>query len=575
MCGILVCAGLRRPFSHNDLNSLRRRGPDAVGFWSDERVHLAQTRLAIIGLDDRGTEPVENDTHVIAYNGEIYNFDEIRGRLEHVGIFLPGANDAEVLLHAWSRWGSDILGDLVGFWAFVIYDKVAGTISLVRDQLGIKPLYYSIDGQRVCVSSMLRTVLETTGLSPALDYEALSEYATYQFTFGDKTFISQVKKVLPGHVVQIDLGSGDVTASCYEDIFALGGATSDRLSPEWIDETRDLLTRCALESTTSDVPVATLCSGGVDSSLLTRLVEPDIAYHCNYSDPECNETFYARQVVAGTPTRLYVVNAEESFDLVAKLDSIIGDFDELSIGSVILPLDDLLGQVKRRHKVVLTGTGGDELFGGYVRYQLANGSCFQDSYRALYESMVDLPTVSDRFELCHRKGHTEYYRFYNPDVRTTFSKAYEAGRLGDDSDAMLTFDRRYFLGGLLNIDDKMAGRHSLEARPSFLNQRFVRHVNTMAPSAFMQTDQLKLALRDIAAPLVPRSVSHRTDKMGFTTPIGTFVQQSSHLIRERLSRSTFQELYDLSTLKLTVHDKFSRHLFGLLMLDLWLNRYAT
>jgi asparagine synthase (glutamine-hydrolysing) len=308
---------------------------------------------------------------------------------------------------------------------------------------------------------------------------------------------------------------------------------------------------------------------------LTRLVEPDIAYHCNYSDPDCNETFFARQVVAGTSTRLYVVNAEESFDLVAKLDSIVGDFDELSIGSVVLPLDDLLGQVKRRHKVVLTGTGGDELFGGYVRYQLATGSCFQNSYRALYESMAGLPTVADRFELCHRKGQTDYYRFFDSDVRSTFSKAYEAGRIGDDRDAMLTFDRRYFLGGLLNIDDKMAGRHSVESRPSFLNQRFVRHVNTMAPSAFMQTDELKTALREIAAPIVPRAVCHRTDKMGFTTPIGTFVQQSSHLIREHLSRSPFQELYDLTRLKLTVHDKFSRHLFGLLMLDLWLNRYGT
>lgn len=577
MCGILVSYGLDQPFSHLRLSSLRRRGPDAVGFWSGAGVNIGQTRLAIVGLDDRGTAPIENDTHVMAYNGEIYNFEAIRERLQREGLEgLEGANDAEVLLHAWSRWGMAVLSDLDGFWAFVVYDKNRRSLSLVRDQLGIKPLYYWINGAQICVASTIRALLEAAGWVTEIDYEALSEYTAYQLTFGDKTFIGGLKKVLPGHVVQIDLDSAKATFTCYEDILQPGDISyCGEATDDWLSETRELLVSCVLESTRSDVPYATLCSGGIDSSLLTSIAQPEIAYHCNYTDPECNETFFAQRVVDDLPTRLYVVNAAESFNVVDRLSSIVEDFDDLTVGSVILPLDDLFAQVKRRHKVVLTGTGGDELFAGYVRYQLALGECFQDSYRGMFESMASVVSVADRFERCHRKGRTEYYRFYQADVESTFRKAYESCKSEDDIHAMLTFDRRYFLPALLNIDDRMSGRHSLESRPSMLHQRFVRHLLKMDPGVLTRGNELKTVLRSIAAPLLPRAVIARQDKMGFTTPVGTFMQQSAHVVRQQLQTSRFRDLYRLEHLNIANESKFSREVFGLLMVDLWLNRYIT
>jgi asparagine synthase (glutamine-hydrolysing) len=574
MCGILVTSATGKPFSHSDLASLRARGPDSIGFWCDRRVNMAQTRLAIIGLDESGTGPIEDDRHVLAFNGEIYNFLEIRRRLETEGIDLAGANDARVLLAAWTRWGADILPDLAGFWAFVVYDKLSGQLTLVRDQLGVKPLYFALSPEGFYAASMLRTVLEVSHLSPDLDYEAMSEYAAYQMTFGTKTFVRQIRKVPPGSVVVVDPAAGTASTTVYEDILAPPSNMLCDLGSGWIEESRRLLTECVLESTVSDVPYATLCSGGLDSSVLTRIAAPDIAYHCNYSDPDCNETFFARRVVEGTATRLLVVNASESFDLVGKLQDIVEDFDDLSIGSVILPLDDLLGLVKRRYKVILTGTGGDELFGGYTRYQLALGECYQDSYKALFETLRPLTSVADRFEACHRKGHTEYFRFFEPDVENTFRKEYDACRMSDDEGhAMLTFDRRHFLPGLLNIDDKMSARHSLESRPSLLHQRFVRHVNGLSPSVLLGNVELKEVFRRIAEPLLPPAVTRRTDKMGFTTPIGTFVQHSADRIREQLTRSSFSDLYDLRRLHLGAQDKFSRQVFGLLMVDIWLNRY--
>lgn len=575
MCGILVSHAVGGAFHHGQLDTLKPRGPDAIGFWTDGTTHLGHTRLSILGLDARGNQPMQNDTHVVVYNGEIYNFHEIREKLAALGIRMRGASDTEVLLHAWTQWGPAVLSELVGFWAFAIHDKRARKLTLVRDQMGIKPLYYWSDGGKFCAASLIRTILEVMGETGDLDYQALSEYVRYQFTFGDKTFIKQVRKVLPGHMVEVDLDTGRIQDTCYEDILAPKDHSSEDFSAELVRRTQDLLEQCCQDSTISDTSFTTFCSGGLDSSLITNITKPEVAYHANYSDSECNETFFAKEAVAQTRTRLMVVNANENFNLVEKLQDIVDDFDELTIGSVILPLDDLLSQVKRRYKVILTGTGGDELFAGYVRYQLAKGECLQDSYRGLYERMRGVESLPRRFEMTHCKGNPSAYAFYDRSTEDTFHEAFAACRNGGgDLHQMLTFDRRYFLGGLLNIDDKMCGRHSLESRPSFLHQQLVRHVLRIKPEALLTNGELKHFLRSMAVRHLPRSVTHRTDKMGFTTPIGTFVNKSAHQIREQISTSRFRHLYNLKGMHFTAETKFSREVFGLLMLDLWLNRYA-
>ena len=580
MCGILVVRN-GPVLSHRQLASLRKRGPDAIGYWTSPEISLSHTRLSIIGLDERGTQPLENERHVISFNGEIYNFQEIRASLLAANIRVRGATDTEVLLHAWTKWGPDILTRLTGFWAFAIYDKQERTLTLVRDQFGIKPLYYWHTPERTVVSSLLRTVAEIAGQVPELDYQALSEYVRYQFTFGDKTFFKPIKKVLPGHLVQINLATGELTARCYEDILNPATPGAATLTPETIRKTKELVVAGCRASTISDTSFTTFCSGGMDSSLITAITQPEVAYHCNYSDPECNETFFAKQVIEhiqaqGGATRLMTVNAQETFDIRERVADILEDFDELTIGSVIFPLDDLLSRVKTRYKVILTGTGGDELFAGYVRYQLAMGQCFQDSYRMLFEKMAPAQGVSARFEMKHSKGNTSLYKFYDPQAETTFRESFEACRSKGTGDlhAMLTFDRRYFLAGLLNIDDKMCGRHSLESRPSLLHQDLVRHVLGIQADALLGNKDLKHLLRFSAADHLPESVIRRTDKMGFTTPIGDFVNRNAHLIREQVMDSHFRDYYDLKTSGFHAENKFSRETFGLLMLDTWLNRYA-
>jgi asparagine synthase (glutamine-hydrolysing) len=580
MCGILAASGLP-VFHHRHLASLRRRGPDAVGYWTSPEVSLGHARLSIIGLDERGTQPMENHRHVLAFNGEIYNFEEIRAKLLSCGVPCKSGTDTEVVLNAWTKWGAEMLTRLTGFWAFVIYDKEQRTLTLVRDQLGVKPMYYWHTRERTVASSLLRTVVETAGETPQLDYSAISEYVLYQLTFGDKTFFQPIKKVLPGHLVEINLATGDLTTRCFEDIINPTDGAAEKLTAECIQRTKDLIVECCRDSTISDTSFTTFCSGGLDSSLITAIVRPSVAYHCNYSDPECNETFFAKAVInhihaQGGDTRLMTVNAQEDFSVPERVADILEDFDELTVGSVIFPLDDLLRRVKARYKVILTGTGGDELFGGYVRYQLAMGECYQDSYRMLFEKMSAIPGVAARFEMTHSKGSPSLYKFYDPRAETTFQTAFEECRppSGCDLSAMLMFDRRYFLAALLNIDDKMCGRHSLESRPSLLHQKLVRHVVRIRPQDLMCDHELKYLLRISAVDHLPATVLRRTDKMGFTTPIGDFINRNAHLIREQVMESRFRHLYDLPALVFHADNKFSREAFGLLMLDTWLNRYA-
>lgn len=571
MCGILAVAGGKGSFNHRQLFSLRARGPDEVGFWTDSRVRLAQTRLSILGLNEESIAPVENERFVLIYNGEIYNFIDLKSQL---GLKQKGLNDAHVLLHAWSQWGLDCLEKLHGFWAFTVYDKLEKTLTIVRDQFGIKPLYYVRNKDQLCVGSTIRSVLGVSDDTPELDYEALSEYARYQFTFGNKTFLKQVRKVLPGEVITFRLSDLTLTSRIYEDIHATRG--DEEVTTGWISETKSLLQECILESTISDTSFTTFCSGGLDSSFITRVAQPEVAYHCNYSDPDCNETFYAQRVVEDTPIRLLVVNAQEKFSLVDRLASILRDFDEPTIGSVILPLDNLLEQVKRRYKVILTGTGGDELFAGYVRYMLTLGECNQDNYRGLFNEVRKLETFTQRFECCHRKGNPECLSFFDPAVKETFFSEFDSLSPNDNPlRAMLKFDQKFFLAGLLNIDDKMGGRHSLESRPSFLHQRFVRHLNKVHvdPGSFLEDGELKTVFRTIAGEVLPHSVVHRKDKMGFTTPIGTFVNRSADEIREQITNSPFKHFYELKKINFTAKNKYSREVFGLLMLDLWLAEY--
>jgi asparagine synthase (glutamine-hydrolysing) len=187
--------------------------------------------------------------------------------------------------------------------------------------------------------------------------------------------------------------------------------------------------------------------------------------------------------------------------------------------------------------------------------------------------MEQIQSPAERFEHTHVKGEVNLYRFYKDTARDAFFQEFEDCRKdSSDLEAMLRFDRKFFLAGLLNIDDKLCGRHSLEGRPSYLNQKLVRHVVNVEQEQLLPGRDLKPILRKLAETDLPQSIIEREDKMGFTTPIGDFVNKSAHLIRERVLSSKYLDFYNLDRMNFTAETKFSREVFGLLTLDLWLNK---
>lgn len=562
MCGFLVTVGGSKAFTHRDLSPMKRRGPDGMGFWTDGWVSIGQTRLSVVGLDDRSLAPIENSRYVLAFNGEIYNFLSISRSVTG----LPATSDTQVLLDAWTIMGPKILPMLEGFWSFAVFDKQAQTLTICRDQFGVKPLYYScLDG--FVASSTLAPLLATLRSKPELNTGAMSEWARYQIVPSGRTFFHGVHKLPPGEILTWKVDTGEITTvQAYENIWAAQGDVKP--TAKWIDEAREILRDAVDDAATSDIAVTSTCSGGLDSSLVTRLLAPEVAYHGNFQDASCNETTWAQAAVDGIDTRLMVTNCREDFDLVERLDSLVEDFDELAVGSAILPIDDVFGQVTRRFKVCLLGTGGDELFSGYSRYQMSLGVCPQESYRAAFTRLGPIANSSvwQRFESCHVKGDTSLYKFYDPGCRVNFMEQNVGSGLG----AMLRFDRKVFLEALLTIDDRIGGRHGIEGRPALLHQRFVRRTLELDPAELGG----KRVLREIARGILPDAVIDRQDKMGFTVPIGPMVNANASRIREALSSSRFRDLYNLRRLSFTAETMYSREVFGLLELDCWLRRYA-
>lgn len=542
MCGFLVSLGYNGPIDHHKLGALKRRGPDGLGFFSEGPVRMVQTRLAVVDPHGRSLGPVVNDRWAIVFNGEIYNHAAMPrangcGAAAHT---IPHG-DALALLDAWTAAEGNpaCLDDARGFWAFVAYDRKRKKLHAVRDPLGIRPLYHVKRKGYEAYASTLGTLRDVLPGPWMLDDEAVSSYARYQLTFGEATFFKDVRRVSP--------------------MKKEWSVPAQELPPNdrnlWIESA---IRRGVHEAmATSDRPVVTTCSGGLDSSLVTALAKPELAFHANYQEDACNETPWAKLVPG--PHRLFVHNLEEHPDLCARVDSLVEDFSDPAVGSVILALDELFAAIKPRAQVVLSGTGGDELFGGYARYALADGL---DTGDENYEPRKETKGT-ERCRALLTKGDPSLFAFFEePKLDLPY-----------DGATLLAWDRKHFLPALCLLEDAIAGRHGLEVRPALLSHPVVAHAYAMPPELVIKAPR-KWSLRYSAREVLPEAILNRKDKMGFTVPVGRFVRENWHAIRERLTYSRFRHMYRLHLLR-QPSALWSREVWGVLLLDAWLTRYAA
>lgn len=557
MCGLCGVIGPAGRSSSDDLvamtRSLAHRGPDDEGTWtarfpvrnSEWQVGLGHTRLSILDLSQAGHQPMlsQDGRHAIVYNGEIYNHRALRAELERGGVHFRSDCDTEVVLEAWRAWGTASVERLTGMFAFAIWDSEHDRLALVRDRFGIKPLHYGICGDCLVFGSELRAFREHPEFRPRIDPTALQTYLRFGWLTGERTIYGGVQRVLPGHVVTWKDGSLTQESfwrlSDYEPEGGLGDFES-------VVDTLDEKLGAAVEARLiSDVPLGAFLSGGVDSSAIVALMKERAqgavkTFAIGFKDAAFDEAPYARRVAdyLGTEhTELYVDRAHAR-DVIRDLPTL---YDEPFSDPSAVPTV-LLSRLTREHvTVALSGDGGDELFGGYSRYQrLARllplmalprglrralssiGSPFLP--RSIRNGLAKLAAAGDDAELsesflagfgeellaeaCRGAGPRE------PAYRSVFESA-SGGALRR---AMYAEARTYLNDDILVKVDRASMSVGLEARVPILDHHVAELAFRLPASILQHGGQSKAPLRELLYRRVPRELIER-GKHGFSFPI--------------------------------------------------------
>jgi asparagine synthase (glutamine-hydrolysing) len=354
--------------------AIRHRGPDGNGYFRDRHARLAHLRLSIIDLAT-GQQPMssEDGRRWIIYNGEVFNHAALRPELERAGHRYKSHSDTETILHAYEEYGPDCVSRFRGMFAFVIWDQDSRTLFAARDRLGIKPFYYYWDGSLLAFASEIKALFAHPEISPRLDATLVAEYLGFGYTSGERTLFENIGRLLPGHTLRLQTGTDGPKLEIrrYWDVPAAGEPVQ-RSDAEWIQDCRQRLEETVRMRLMSDVPLGMFLSGGLDSSAIAAIMKRQVktpvqTFAVGYEEAAYSELAYARQVAGtiGTEHREVVVGSQEFFQALPKL---IWHEDEPIAWPSSVSLY-FVSQLAAKHvKVVLTGEGSDELFGGYSRY---------------------------------------------------------------------------------------------------------------------------------------------------------------------------------------------------------------
>jgi asparagine synthase (glutamine-hydrolysing) len=565
MCGICGCAGVednpRRVAAM--LERLAHRGPDDEGFWHSPELALGHRRLSIMDLSADGHQPMTTADGALTavVNGEIYNYPQLRQKLEEGGARFRSRCDSEVVLHAYRAYGTASFGRFNGMFAYALWDGSARKLFLVRDRLGIKPVYYWHDPESgiFCFASEIKALLPASGRSRwQIDAESLGQYLTHENLIGDRTLFAGIRMVPPGHFLEYD--RGEVRTTCY---------WQPEILPEPVDFS-EAVTRfkATLASSIdrhlmSDVPVACYLSAGFDSSTVcnaaaNRLPEKPLAFTGHFAAGTWyDESTGAAQVAKDIGVPLTKVEISEA-DFERYLDEVVRSLDEprMGIGSFSQFMVAKAASVDR--KVILTGHGGDELFSGYPIFKLAllarkvralDWTILGDIrslkvselpyliYFALQwmrgnDKGIVLPILfpsSEQDRILSRSASMAVREARSPDsfreINVSSSRLYER--------ILLTYLKVY-LPGLLVVEDKISMAHGLEARTPFLDNAMIDLSLSTSEDVKLHSGVLKAIVKEAALGVLPKSL-FEMPKRGFPTPLAAWLRGPlSGWLRNRL-----------------------------------------
>lgn len=638
MCGVFgtVSPGpLRDPGFLLDAltDRLQHRGPDGRGNYRDANAYLGHRRLAVI---DRqvGQQPMRSacGRYVISYNGEIYNFRQIRDRLRHRNHVFRTECDTEVVLQAFAEWGIDCVGQLNGIFAFAVWDREQRELWLVRDRLGVKPLYYTFLEGRILFASEMKALTAHPGFARTANLEALSSYLTFRTVVGSATVFDGISSLPAGTCLHYNNGTVDLHR--YWDV-PCPAERPDLGEKYYLTRTAELLRAAVARQMVSDVPVGAYLSGGVDSSLLVALMrevtqEPPKTYSIGFDVNGYDEGDYAKRASLhiGTDHRHFVLNLEDYTDA---LEDLVRHRDQpLSIPHEVA-LFQLSKQLKQDVTVCLSGEGADELFGGYGRVQ---GSPFDFARLRLFQklpapiknlaaSMVRDPDLKARLSISDELAHFFHvYNWWSFDDKQALFSADARAEIGGDralkqqfQEAFSRFDdctahdrifyvfEKMHLVNLLGRLDVQSMAASVEARVPFTDHELVEFVSAipvqykirwnsrfdMLRALFYKNaasserfDTTKYLLRRLADEKLPPSIARRK-KLGFPVPLDTWFGASlkSHAAAILLDDQTRRRgLFDSAHIERllkdcgqSAYDTHGKKIWMLMNIELWFRNH--
>jgi asparagine synthase (glutamine-hydrolysing) len=578
-------------------DAIRHRGPDGEGQWCDGPVAFGHRRLAIIDLSEHGRQPMitRDGRLVISYNGEVYNFRELRAELEAEGYAFRSDTDSEVVLNAFHAWGEKSLDRFNGMFAFAVWDRREQRLTLARDRYGIKPLYWARFGGTFLFGSEQKSILAHPAARRELDREALVEYFTFQNIFTDRTLLKGIRLLPAGTIATLDRRPGaELSQRRYWDYrFREPDAAADRR--EYREELDRLLRQAVSRQIISDVELGSYLSGGMDSGTLTALGAREFpnmkSFTCGFDISSASglELGFDERDKAEAMSALF---RTEHYEMVLKagdmercLPALARHIEEPRVGQSY-PNFYAAKLASKFVKVVLSGAGGDELFGGYPwrYYRAVNCESFDQYVDHYYGFWHRLVAREDRAALFRPIADASY----SVDPRRIFRQVFEhhdnaLDRPEDFINHSLYFEAKTFLHGLFVVEDKLSMAHGLESRVPFMDNDLVDFamqcpvglkLNNLAEvmridenepsnkqdSYFQKTKDGKQILRDVMARYIPQEITGAT-KQGFSAPDASWFRGDSiDFVRRTLFQSN-SPLYDFID-RDTVRRIVQRHLDG-------------
>jgi asparagine synthase (glutamine-hydrolysing) len=578
-------------------DAIAHRGPDGEGFYVDGFVGLGHRRLAIVDLSPAGHQPmVSADGNVVLiYNGEIYNFNEIRLTLEAKGHHFRSRTDSEVILNAWIEWGEDSVFRFNGMFAFAVWDKREQSLFLVRDRYGVKPLYYTNVGTTLLFGSEQKAILAHPIVQRRLDRKALLEYFTFQNIFTDRTLLEGVRMLPAGSIARVQLGgNGTPTIKQFWDFrFREPEAAGD--AREYREELDRLMRQAVSRQLVADVELGAYLSGGMDSGTLTALAARELPYiktfTCGFDlssasgiELAYDERSKAEAMSARFKTEHYEMVLKAG-DMERAMKKLAWHIEEPRVGQSY-PNYYAAQLASKFVKVVLSGAGGDELFAGYPwRYYRATVCSDFDDYVGKYYQFWQRLIPNETIRTVFQPVWDDVKDVSTLEIFRNVFKSHDnqLDRPEDYINHSLYFEAKTFLHGLLVVEDKLSMAHSLETRVPFLDNDLVDfamtcpvglklnsltdviRINENEPGGkssryFQKTKDGKQILRDVMSRYIPEEIA-TGEKQGFSAPDASwFKGESIDFVRRRLLDGNAR-IYNWLDKK-SVHALVNDHLSG-------------